>query len=198
MRMLFTMGKICWTSKWSGKSHSRKELLNEWTVCEWMYEFFWIFSRFTFTSIFPLVYWAGVECFHSGSQLRGDFAIRRAPGSQVPWLGFSAPHTRRLIPWVPRKCMTDVGSLALSSPADTCAGGWGLILRVYVSCSLLIKTIAKDLGPTSPHCNLTLTEYICKDFCGLGECEFWGGHYSIYYNMTYSFLFLNFNLSISL
>ena len=59
-------------------------------------------------------------------------ATRRAPGSQVPWLGFSAPHTRRLIPWVPRKCMTDVGSLALSSPAETCAGGWGLILRVWV------------------------------------------------------------------
>ena len=50
----------------------------------------------------------------------------RAPG----W-GFQ-PHTRRLIPWVPRKCMTDVGSLALSSPAETCAGVWGLILRVWV------------------------------------------------------------------
>ena len=59
-------------------------------------------------------------------------AAPRAPGSQGPWLGFSAPHTRRLIPWVPRKCMTDVGSLALSSPAETCAGGWGLILRVWV------------------------------------------------------------------
>ena len=59
-------------------------------------------------------------------------ATRRAPGSQGPWLGFSAPHTRKLIPWVPRKCMTDVGSLALSSPAETCAGGWGLILRVWV------------------------------------------------------------------
>ena len=33
---------------------------------------------------------------------------------------------------MPRKCMTDVGSLALSSPAETCAGGWGLILRVWV------------------------------------------------------------------
>ena len=49
-----------------------------------------------------------------------------------PWLGFSAPHTRRLIPWVPRKCMTDVASLALSSPAETCVGVWGLILRVWV------------------------------------------------------------------
>ena len=29
--------------------------------------------------------------------------------------------------------MTDVGSLALSSPAETCAGDWGLILRVWVS-----------------------------------------------------------------
>ena len=28
--------------------------------------------------------------------------------------------------------MTDVGSLALSSPAETGAGGWGLILRVWV------------------------------------------------------------------
>ena len=28
--------------------------------------------------------------------------------------------------------MTDVGSLALSSPAETCAGGWGLILRFLV------------------------------------------------------------------
>ena len=28
--------------------------------------------------------------------------------------------------------MTDVGSLALSSPAETCAGVWGLILRVWV------------------------------------------------------------------
>ena len=59
-------------------------------------------------------------------------ATPRAPGSQGPWLGFSAPHTWRLIPWVPRKCMTDVGSLALSSPAETCAGGWGLILRFWV------------------------------------------------------------------
>ena len=39
-------------------------------------------------------------------------AAPRAPGSQGPWLGFSAPHTRRLIPWVPRKCMTDVWLLA--------------------------------------------------------------------------------------
>ena len=33
---------------------------------------------------------------------------------------------------MPREYMTDVGSLALSSPAETCAGGWGLILRVWV------------------------------------------------------------------
>ena len=33
---------------------------------------------------------------------------------------------------MPRKCVTDVASLALSSPTETCAGGWGLILRVWV------------------------------------------------------------------
>ena len=59
-------------------------------------------------------------------------AARSVPGSQGSWPGSSAPHTWRLIPWAPRKCMTDVGSLALSSPAETCAGGWGLILRVWV------------------------------------------------------------------
>ena len=59
-------------------------------------------------------------------------AARRPPGSKVPWLGFAAPHSQRLTPWVPRKCVRDVGSLALSSPAETCAGGWGLILRVWV------------------------------------------------------------------
>ena len=55
-----------------------------------------------------------------------------APGSKGPWLGFASPHSQRLTPWVPRKCVRDVGSLALSSPAETCAGGWGLILRVWV------------------------------------------------------------------
>ena len=59
-------------------------------------------------------------------------AARRTPGSKGPWLGFAAPHTQRLTPWVPRKCVTDVASLALSSPAETCAGGWSLILRVWV------------------------------------------------------------------
>ena len=59
-------------------------------------------------------------------------AARRAPGFQGPWLGSAALHTRRLTPWAPSKCMTDVGSLALSSPAETCAGGSGLILRVWV------------------------------------------------------------------
>ena len=53
----------------------------------------------------------------------------RLPG---PLAGVYCPDTRRLIPWAPRKCMTEVGSLALSSPAETCAGGWGLILRVWV------------------------------------------------------------------
>ena len=52
--------------------------------------------------------------------------------SKGPWLGFASPHSQRLTPWVPRKCVRDVGSLALSSPAETCAGGWGLILRVWV------------------------------------------------------------------
>ena len=52
-------------------------------------------------------------------------------GSQGPWLGSAAPHTWRLTPWAPSKCMTDVGSVALSSPAQTCAGGSGLILRVW-------------------------------------------------------------------
>ena len=55
-----------------------------------------------------------------------------APGSKGPWLGFASPHSQRLNPWVPRKCVRDVGSLALSSPAETCAGGWLLILRVLV------------------------------------------------------------------
>ena len=59
-------------------------------------------------------------------------ASRRAPGSQGPWLGSAAAHTQRLTPWEPSKCMTDVGFLALSSPAETCAGGSGLILRVWV------------------------------------------------------------------
>ena len=59
-------------------------------------------------------------------------APRRAPGCQGPWLGSAAPHTRRLTPWAPSKCMTDVGSLALSCPAETCAGGSGLNLRVWV------------------------------------------------------------------
>ena len=53
----------------------------------------------------------------------------RLPG---PWLGSAAPKTRKLTPWAPSKCMTDVDSLALSSPAQTCAGGSGLILRVWV------------------------------------------------------------------
>ena len=36
-----------------------------------------------------------------------------------------------MIAWAPRKCMTEVGSLALSSPAET-SSVWGLILRVWV------------------------------------------------------------------
>ena len=58
-------------------------------------------------------------------------AKRRAPGSEGPWLGSAAPHTQRLTPWAPSSCLTHVGSLALSSPAETCAGGGGLPLRVW-------------------------------------------------------------------
>ena len=56
-------------------------------------------------------------------------AARSAPGSQGPWRGSAAPHTRRLTPWAPSSCLTHVASLALSSPAETCAAGWGLPLR---------------------------------------------------------------------
>ena len=28
-----------------------------------------------------------------------------APGSKGPWLGFASPHSQRLTPWVPRKCV---------------------------------------------------------------------------------------------
>ena len=50
----------------------------------------------------------------------------RLPGSLV---GSAAPHTRRLTPWVPSRCLTHVASLALSSPAEMCAAGWDLPLR---------------------------------------------------------------------
>ena len=81
--------------------------------------------------------WVGWRCWSRVSVSSGCLAAQiqrhtestRLPG---PLAGVSAPHTRRLIPWVPRKCMTDVGSLALSSPAETCAGVWGLVLRVWV------------------------------------------------------------------
>ena len=59
-------------------------------------------------------------------------AARRVPGSQGSSPGSSAPHTWRLIPWAPRECMTDVGSLALFSLAETCASRWSLILHVCV------------------------------------------------------------------
>ena len=55
----------------------------------------------------------------SGS-LAAQSSARRAPGSKGPWLGFASPHSQRLTPCVPRKCVRDVGSLALSSPAETC------------------------------------------------------------------------------
>ena len=61
-------------------------------------------------------------------------AERSAPGSQGPWLGSAAPHTRRLTPWAPSSCPTHVASLALSSPAETCVrqllGTQGVSLRV--------------------------------------------------------------------
>ena len=76
----------------------------------------------------------------------------RLPG---PLAGSAAPDNQRLSPWVPRECMTDVGSLALSSPAETCAGGWGLILRVGKSLITiqLDEVFIKDLNETMkfPH-----------------------------------------------
>ena len=58
-------------------------------------------------------------------------AAWRAVGSQGTLLGSAATHTRRLTPWAPSSCLTHVGSLALSSPAETCAAGWGLPLRAW-------------------------------------------------------------------
>ena len=60
-------------------------------------------------------------------------AERSAPASQGPWLLSAAPHSRRLTPWAPSSCLTHVASLALSSPAETCAAGWGLPLRAWAS-----------------------------------------------------------------
>ena len=51
--------------------------------------------------------------------------------SQGHWLGSPARHTWRLTPWAPGSCLTHVASLALSSPAETCAAGWGLPLRAW-------------------------------------------------------------------
>ena len=39
---------------------------------------------------------------------------------QGPWLGFASPHSQRLTPWVPRKCVRDVGSLARFPSRDIC------------------------------------------------------------------------------
>ena len=60
-------------------------------------------------------------------------ATRSAPGPQGPCLGSAAPHTRSLTSWAPSSCLTLEGSLALSSPAETCAAGWGLPLHVWAS-----------------------------------------------------------------
>ena len=65
----------------------------------------------------------------SAAQIQRHTESTRLPG---PLAGVFCPDTRRLIPLAPRKCMTEVGSLALSPPAETCAGVWGLILRVWV------------------------------------------------------------------
>ena len=86
---------------------------------------------------------AAVKALSEGSEVQqqGSFSSCLAAQTKLrtestrfqgPWLGFASPHSQRLTPWVPRKCVRDVGSLALSSPAETCAGGWGLILRVWV------------------------------------------------------------------
>ena len=58
-------------------------------------------------------------------------ATRSAPGFQGPWLVSAAPHTRRQTPWAPSSCLTHVACLALSSPAETCAAGWGQPLRAW-------------------------------------------------------------------
>ena len=47
---------------------------------------------------------------------------------QGPLARICSPAHTQATPWVPRKCVTDVGSPPLSSPAETCAGGWGLTL----------------------------------------------------------------------
>ena len=86
---------------------------------------------------------------------------QRAPGSQGPWLGSAAAHTRRLTPWEPSKCMTDVGSLALSSPAETCAGGSGLFLHVWVPAH---KPNSMETAPESKPAGGAL----CP--CLIGEC----------------------------
>ena len=67
-------------------------------------------------------------CLAAQTKLRTEST--RLPG---PLAGVFCPDTRRLIPWATRKCMTEVGSLALSFPAETCTGVWGLILRVWVT-----------------------------------------------------------------
>ena len=75
----------------------------------------------------------GLNLEDAARRLRYDFfaRCRRQHGleSQGPWLGSAAPHTRMLTPWAPSSCLTHVASLALSSPAETCAAGWGLPLR---------------------------------------------------------------------
>ena len=53
-------------------------------------------------------------------------------GLPGPLAGVWSPGQPKAVSVCARECMTDVGSLALSSPAETCAGFRGLILRVWV------------------------------------------------------------------
>ena len=76
--------------------------------------------------------WPKYWSFISGSLAAQTKLRTESTRFQGPLAGFCIPTLPEADPWVPRKCVRDVGSLALSSPAETCAGGWGLILRVWV------------------------------------------------------------------
>ena len=58
-------------------------------------------------------------------------AARRAPGSQGPWVVSAASRLATHL-WSPIICLKYIGSLMLFSPAELCAGCWGLPLRVWV------------------------------------------------------------------
>ena len=59
-------------------------------------------------------------------------ATWRESGSQGPWVGDAAPHPE-CSSCGPRKCLADLGSLELSSRAETCGPGSGLPLCVWAS-----------------------------------------------------------------